>query len=104
MDWDDMTGLLTRRQVCEITGFSRTTLWRYVDEKLFPAPRSTPTGRLVWLVGEVYRWIHELPLARKGARGKWLEPTESPEAPQATATPPTGSEIAFSGPPPEGHQ
>jgi prophage regulatory protein len=58
---DDMTGLLTRRQVSTITGLSRTTLWRYVDEMRFPEPRRTPGGELRWLAADVQRWIHELP-------------------------------------------
>ncbi|MCA1403079.1 AlpA family phage regulatory protein [Ensifer sp. IC3342] len=107
MFWDDMTGLLTRRQVSELTTLSRTTLWRYVDGELFPEPRRTPGGRLVWWVADVHRWMHELPPGGQGARGRWEKLAEgrARRAPaQQPAVPPVGPGSAPSGPAREGHR
>ncbi len=51
-------------QVKEVTGFSRTTLWRQVKEGLFPAPVKIGSGRNVgWLENEVAEWQANLPRA-----------------------------------------
>ncbi len=71
MDFDDTNRLMTRREVSKVTTLSRTTLWRYVDEKRFPEPRRIPGGPLVWRVGDVLRWIEELPPAKKDANARW---------------------------------
>ena len=70
MDRDNMIGLLTRRQVSKLTTLSRTTLWRYVRDEVFPAPFNTPGGRLVWWMADVLRWMHELAPRGPGKRGR----------------------------------
>lgn len=71
MAWYDMFSLLTRREVCAITGLSRTTLWRYEGDGRFPVALRLPGGGLRWLAINVFRWIEALPSGREEAHARW---------------------------------
>jgi predicted DNA-binding transcriptional regulator AlpA len=36
--------------------WSRTTLWRRVKDKTFPAPRFLPGGQRRWVLAEIMAW------------------------------------------------
>ena len=56
--------ILRRREVCDRTGLSYTTIWRYERAGLFPRrvqlnPNVTGMNSAVgWLESEVAEWIH----------------------------------------------
>ena len=52
--------LLRFPQVKEITGLSRTTLWRLEKAGKFPKSRAISSRMTVWLESEVLAWIHGL--------------------------------------------
>ena len=57
-----MAKLITARQVLDITGYrSRTTLWRKVRAKVFPAPLKLPGDAVRWREEEVQAWINSFP-------------------------------------------
>ena len=47
-------------RVCELTGVSRATIWRWVkNDQSFPQPFSLSEGVTVWYEGEVLQWLDE---------------------------------------------
>ena len=57
-----MEKLITAQQVLELTGYrSRTTLWRKVRARDFPAPVKLPGVAVRWREQEVHDWIDEAP-------------------------------------------
>jgi predicted DNA-binding transcriptional regulator AlpA len=63
-------------RVCELTGASRSTIWRRVlDDPNFPKPFKLSAGITVWDEGDVFSWI----AAKKNAVPK----TNAPLAPKA---------------------
>ncbi|MBB3398781.1 AlpA family phage regulatory protein [Rhizobium sp. BK060] len=56
---EDEPGFYSRRQVSELTTLSRTTLWRYVREKLFPRPVKLVRRKTAWWRPDVHRWMQE---------------------------------------------
>lgn len=62
-----MERLLTIEQVREYVPKSRTTLWRWVREGLFPEP--VPVGAVgkVWLESEIEQWLETQKQQRKTA-------------------------------------
>lgn len=54
------------REVCELTGLSRTTIWRRINDKSFPP--SIPLGpegtrARGWRHSDIQAWINALPTA-----------------------------------------
>lgn len=59
--------LLTKQQVCELTGCSYPTLWTMMRRNEFPRARaigSNANSKNVWLSSEVEAWMRGLPLRR----------------------------------------
>lgn len=57
-----MERLITAKQVLDVTGYrSRTTLWRTVRARLFPAPVKLSDAAIRWREAEVLEWIEEAP-------------------------------------------
>ena len=53
---------ITAKQVLDLTGYrSRTTLWRKVRAKVFPAPVKLPGDAVRWREQEVQDWIEGAP-------------------------------------------
>jgi prophage regulatory protein len=58
-----MDRLLSTRDVLSITGYrSRTTLWRKVRDRLFPAPVKLNGVTLRWREAEIREWIADSPV------------------------------------------
>jgi len=57
--------LLTCAEVMRLTSIrSRTTVWRRIQQKAFPAPVDIGAGRIRWRSSDVAAWIGALPLRR----------------------------------------
>jgi prophage regulatory protein len=53
-------------QVCELTGASRPTIWRWVrDDTSFPKPFSLSAGITAWDEAEIVAWLQ----VKKSQRG-----------------------------------
>ena len=64
MEKQVLTKILRSKQVEDITGYSRVTLWRMIKNGEFPSPRKTGKGnRIGWLENEIAEWQHSLPRA-----------------------------------------
>lgn len=60
---------LRRRQVETRTGLSRSTIYQYVKDGVFPKPVPLGPRAVGWLESEVNEWIAErVKLARDGSR------------------------------------
>ena len=57
---------LSLQDVCEMTGYTRQTIWLRVQKETFPAPIRINQRTLVWLPTVVQAWIDE----RKNKRNK----------------------------------
>lgn len=55
--------LIRRAQVLELTGLSRTTLWKMEREGRFPRRRQVGRAAVAWSEREVVEWMQGLPLA-----------------------------------------
>ncbi len=55
--------LLKANEVCEVTGFGRSTIWRMERAGTFPARRQVG-GSAVWVADEVREWMDSLPTAQ----------------------------------------
>lgn len=60
--------LLRLPEVTRLTGLSRMTILRRVDDGTFPVPRRAGVRLLVWLQSEVTDWMRALPAAEKPRR------------------------------------
>ena len=56
--------ILSAPEVSELTGLSRTTIWRLERDGEFPQRRQISRQRVGHLCSEVLRWIEERPMAR----------------------------------------
>jgi predicted DNA-binding transcriptional regulator AlpA len=57
--------LLTKADVCAITGTSFVTIWRWMQRGQFPRARvvgSGATARALWLASEIDEWLASLPV------------------------------------------
>jgi len=59
-------GFYSTRQVCELTTYSKTTLWREVKAERFPPPIKISPGRVAFIREQVDAWIQA---KVTGARG-----------------------------------
>jgi predicted DNA-binding transcriptional regulator AlpA len=55
-----MEQLITQKQVIDLVGLSRMTLYRYRREGIFPAPAKLRNGGLRWRASAVQAWIAAL--------------------------------------------
>ena len=58
--------LLRRREVEEITGLSRASIYRLMDEGKFPRPVRVSATAVRWKASDVYAWIESRPVAEGG--------------------------------------
>jgi len=56
--------LVDMNEVKQITGKSRSTIWRWIHRGSFPKPRQIGTHNIGWLEGEVDEWVTSLPLCK----------------------------------------
>jgi predicted DNA-binding transcriptional regulator AlpA len=58
--------LLTKRDVCALTGFSYQTIWGWMQRGQFPRSRfiGGKSSRTVWLPSEIEEWLNTLPKRR----------------------------------------
>lgn len=65
MDQDEIEErILSARQVWELIGVSRTTVWRWERSGLFPRRRVLGKNRIGWLAREIFEWIRTRPVAK----------------------------------------
>ena len=64
-----MERILRAREVLEVVGFSRATLWRRVKAGEFPAPIRLGSRAVGWYQREIDEWLASRPRA--------IEPTTS---------------------------
>ena len=53
--------LLNSREICEMLGISRSTLYRMISKGLFPKPVRPSPGTSRWPIEEVENYIAALP-------------------------------------------
>lgn len=53
------TGFVRQRQVLVLVPVSKSTLWRRVRSKSFPAPVKLSAHVTAWRAEDIRRWIHE---------------------------------------------
>lgn len=53
---------LSEKQVRNIVGVSRVTLWRWQRDGLFPARRQLGPKRVAWLESELNEWLAARPV------------------------------------------
>ena len=59
--------LLRRRQVEEMAGLSRSSVYRLMQEGVFPRPVRVGSNAVRWRLSDIIRWIESRPIA-----GTWL--------------------------------
>lgn len=62
-----MDRLLRRREVEAITGLSRSSIYRLMQDGEFPRPVRVGPAAVRWRSGDVTAWLESRPLAR----GQW---------------------------------
>ncbi len=55
----DLQRFLSRKQVLQLINRSNTSLWRWVDAGIFPAPCKIGPRSVAWLESEVAAWQAE---------------------------------------------
>ena len=55
--------LLRRRQVEEITGLSRSSIYRLMEEGEFPRPVKVGPKAVRWRLSDILRWLESRPVA-----------------------------------------
>ena len=48
-----------RKEVMDCTGLARSTIYKYIDEGIFPKPVSLIGRSVAWVESEVQKWISE---------------------------------------------
>lgn len=61
--------LLRLPSVIQATGLGRSTIYKLVAEKKFPAPVRLTSRAVAWRRGDIERWTSERPLATHQAAG-----------------------------------
>ncbi len=59
--------ILRLRAVCEVTGLSRSTVYRLVSDGGFPKPVRLGPQSVGWRVSEVDEWLESRPVAEAGS-------------------------------------
>lgn len=54
-----MADLISIKDVTKKTSLSRTTIWRLIERKEFPAPVSLTEVRRAFILNEVNEWVAE---------------------------------------------
>lgn len=54
------------KEVVSITGLSRATIYRYMDENTFPRSISLGKNSVGWIESEIYQWVENLVADRDG--------------------------------------
>ncbi|NWB64203.1 AlpA family transcriptional regulator, partial [Pseudomonas sp. F1002] len=49
--------IIRLKQVCEVTGLARSTVYKFIGEGIFPKPVPLGDRCVGWLESEVYDWI-----------------------------------------------
>lgn len=62
-----MAQILNQKKVTQITGKSRSTIWRWVRDGNFPVPLSLGKNSIGWLETDIQAWIEA---KRLDVRGK----------------------------------
>ena len=62
------TRLLTRREIEDITGLTRSTIYRLMRRGAFPEPRRIGLRAVRWPESEIDRWLADRPRATGEAR------------------------------------
>ena len=62
--------LLRLRQVCELTGLSRSSVYRLIAESAFPKPISLSARAVAWRVVDLHAWL-EAPERKWGSNSRW---------------------------------
>ncbi len=74
--------ILRTHDVLELTGLSRTTIWRLEREGCFPARIRLSKNSVGWDRDELLRWIESRPRGLSGSRSKSIsESTQQGEVP-----------------------
>ncbi len=55
-------------EICELTGKSRTTIWRWTRSGHFPAKRKLGPNSIGWPASEVEEWLASRPAQGEAAR------------------------------------
>ncbi len=55
--------LLRRRQVEEMTGLSRSSIYRLMQDEEFPRPVRVGTNAVRWRLSDITLWLESLPIA-----------------------------------------
>ena len=55
--------LLSYRQVADLTGLSRATIWRRVRDGSLVAPLQISTNRVGWRARDIAEWLDSRPMA-----------------------------------------
>ena len=58
--------LIKLREVLELTGLSKSSLYRKVDSRTFPPQVEQGLGAVAWRESEVLAWIASRPIRTKG--------------------------------------
>jgi prophage regulatory protein len=58
--------LIKLKDVMDITGLGRSTIYKYITEATFPKPVSLGKKSVAWVEGEVQEWVMERIEARDG--------------------------------------
>ncbi len=53
---------LRQREILQLVGVSRPTLWDWRRKGLFPQPRRLGPNTIGWLASEVQEWLESRPL------------------------------------------
>lgn len=51
--------IMRLKSVMEVTGLARSTIYKYIDKGIFPAPVPLGARAVGWLESEVEGWIRE---------------------------------------------
>lgn len=55
-----MHKIIGQNEICEITGLSRSTIWRMERDGQFPKRRQVSPSRIGWLSSEINEWLDNL--------------------------------------------
>ncbi|WP_278420104.1 helix-turn-helix transcriptional regulator [Stutzerimonas kunmingensis] len=62
--------LIRLRQVMEVTGLGRSTIYKYIAENCFPKPVQLGERSVGWVESEVHEWIMER-VNERNTRASW---------------------------------